>query len=187
MGAIQRSSAALIVALFTPLRLTAPLFCFGLLPFSVIQHVVRASYALSERREPFRLAVVQNGVVVGLGLVITPLFHITGLSTVYIVGYAVTAVVAFSHFAHRLGRLRYSEVTVLVRMAAAAVAMATVVAASQALLHWGDRQPAPLVAIGVGTIVGIATYPAFLWGLRADGDLRALVAVARRLVQRTAR
>ncbi|MGD9752310.1 MAG: murein biosynthesis integral membrane protein MurJ [Acidimicrobiia bacterium] len=163
------------------------LFCFGLLPFSIVQHIIRASYALSERREPFRLAVVQNGVVVGLGIVFTPLFAITGLSVVYIVGYVVTAVVAFSHFAHRLGRLRFSEVAMLPRMVAAAVAMATVVAASQALLTWGSRTVPAVVAVAVGTVVGGVTYPAFLWGLRADGDLRALLAIGRRLLQRTAR
>ncbi|MCC6436036.1 MAG: murein biosynthesis integral membrane protein MurJ [Acidimicrobiales bacterium] len=163
------------------------LFCFGLLPFSVIQYVVRAYYALSERREPFRLAVVQNGVVVGLGLLVTPLFAINGLSVVYIVGYAVTAVLAFSRFAHRLGRLRYSEVTMLPRMVGAALAMATVVAAVQALLHWGDRSVAPLLTLVAGTVVGAATYPAFLWALRADDDLRALAAIARRLAQRPAR
>ncbi|MEZ5234819.1 MAG: polysaccharide biosynthesis C-terminal domain-containing protein [Acidimicrobiales bacterium] len=130
---------------------------------------------------------VQNGVVVGLGIVFTPLFAITGLSVVYIVGYVVTAVVAFSHFAHRLGRLRFSEVAMLPRMVAAAVAMATVVAASQALLTWGSRTVPAVVAVAVGTVVGGVTYPAFLWGLRADGDLRALLAIGRRLLQRTAR
>lgn len=162
---------------------TAAIFAWyavGLLPFSVIQHVVRAYYALSETRPPFRLAVLQYGVVIALGLVASPIFGVPGLAWAYAVGFLVTAVVAFSWFAHRLGVLRYSEVAVLPRMVGAALAMATVVAAVQALLVWGGREVDPYVGSALGVLVGAVAYPAFLWGLRADGDLRALLDVLRR-------
>ena len=167
-------------------RLTAQLFRYftlGLLPFSVTQHVVRAFYALAETGPPFRLAVVQYGVVVGLGVVASPLFGVPGLSIAYVVAYAVSGVVAFSWFAHRLGRLRFSEVAVLPRMVGAALAMAAVVAASQALLGWGERSVSAPWACVVGIAAGACAYPGFLWALRADGDLRALLAVARRLAR----
>jgi hypothetical protein len=53
-----------------------------------------------------------------------------------------------------------------------------------ALLQWGDRSvPAPvLAAVGLG--VGVVSYVAYLWALRADADLRALVALARRVLGR---
>ena len=159
-------------------------FALGLVPFSTSQFVIRAYYAQSETRPPFRLAVVQYAVIVGLGVVLSPLFGVAGLSAAYAIGFAVTGVVSFSWFAHRLGILRFSDVAMLPRMAAAAVAMAMVVAASQALLSWGERRTAPLPASLIGVLVGAVSYPAFLWALRADDDLRSLLAAARRITGR---
>jgi putative peptidoglycan lipid II flippase len=159
-------------------------FAIGLLPFSVIQHVVRAYYALSETRPPFRVAVLQNALVVGAGVVAAPVFGVSGLAAAYAGGYLVTAVVAFSWFAHRLGRLRRSEVRAVPRMIAAALGMAVVVAASRALLTWGGRTASPVLSIVIGAVVGVASYVLFLATLDADGDLWAFVAVARRIVRR---
>lgn len=159
-------------------------FVLALLPFSIIQHVVRAYYALSETRPPFRVAVVQNALIVGMGLVASPLFGVAGLAAVYALGYWITALVAFAWFARRLGRLRYSEVAVLPRLVLAAIEMAVVVVAVEQLLSWGGRSVHPLVAMMVGTAAAGGSYVVFLAGLRADDDLRALLAVARRTIRR---
>lgn len=159
-------------------------FMFGLLPFSIIQHVVRAFYALADTRPPFRVAVVQNILVVGMGLVASPILGVAGLAAAYGVGYWITAVIAFGWFAHRLGTFRYSEVTIVVRLMLAALQMAVVVVATEELLAWGGRPVHPLVALSVGTVAAAGSYIVFLAGLRADEDLRALLDVGRRLLKR---
>jgi len=172
-----RGSVAITVVIFR-------WFVLGLLPFSIIQHVVRAYYALSETRPPFRVALLQNALVVGMGLVAAPIFGVAGLAAVYAVGYWATALVAFGWFAHRLGRVRYSEVVVVARTMASAVGMAVVVLAVTALLGWGGRTVHPVVALTVGGAAAAGSYVVFLVSLRADDDLRALLGVARRLVRR---
>jgi putative peptidoglycan lipid II flippase len=159
-------------------------FTIGLLPFSVIQHVVRAYYALSETRAPFRVAVVQNVIVVGAVAVAAALFGVAGLAAAYAGGYLVTAVVAFSWFAHHLGRLRTGDVRAVPRMIVAALGMAVVVAASQALLTWGGRSASPVLSLVIGAVVGVASYVLFLATLDADADLWAFVGAARRMVRR---
>ncbi len=156
----------------------------GLGAFSVYQFVVRGYYSLSDTATPFRLALVQNGVIIGTGLVLAPRFGLRGLAASFAIGFVVSAVVSFSRFARRVGRFPISAVAVVPRMVAAALAMAAVTAAVVAVLGWGGRSlPAPVVS-AVGVSVAAASYPAFLWVFRADEDLRALVVLVRRLVNR---
>ncbi len=161
-----------------------PVFSLALVPFSISQYVIRSYYARSDTRTPVRIALVQYGVVIGLGLVIAPIYQVPGLSIVYTIGYGAGGVVAFSWFARSLGRLRYSEVTMLPRMVAAAVAMAVVVAAVLALLGWGARTTPALVQVLAGTVIGLAVYPGFLWVLGVTADLQAALDLGRRVLRR---
>ena len=195
---LMAPASAGLVALAPPLMRSLPLtaegaeltagilawFASGLAAFSVYQYVVRSFYALSDTSTPFRLAVLQNSLILAAGFVLTPRFGLLGLAASFVLGFVVVAVVGFSRFAHRIGRVPRSQVAVLPRLAAAAVAMAVVSAAAVALLEWGDRSvPAP-VAAAVGLVVAVGSYGAYLWALRADDDLRALVGLARRVLGR---
>ncbi len=160
-------------------------FSVGLLPFSISQYVIRSSYARSDTRTPVRIAAVQYGVVIGLGLLVAPIYQVPGLSVAYAIGYGAAGMMAFSWFARSLGRLRYSEVAMLPRMVAAAVGMAVVVAAVQALLGWGSRTTPPMVQLVAGGLVGVTVYPGFLWALGANSDLQAGIDLGRRVLRRS--
>jgi putative peptidoglycan lipid II flippase len=159
-------------------------FCIGLVPFSVFQHTVRGYYAVSETSQPFRLAIVQYGVVVGLGVVASPLFGIPGLAAAYAIGFVVSAVVAFARFARRLGRIPVGEVRAVPRMAGAALGAATMMAATVTVLQWGSRSPSDVLVAVVAATVGVVAYPAYLWGFGAADDLGRLVAALRRAAGR---
>jgi putative peptidoglycan lipid II flippase len=180
MGSIPRLSAS-------GADLTAAIlawFSVGLAAFSVFQYVVRCFYALSDTRTPFRLALVQHGLVVGLGVVLAPTFGVRGLAAAYAVAFLVSAVVAFAAFAKRVGRLPVSSVRPVGAMLVAAVAMATVAAAAVALVRWDGRAVAAPVQSAVGVAVAVAVYPAYLWAFRADADLRTAARLLRRVLGR---
>ncbi len=151
----------------------------GLFAYAVFQYVVRAFYALEDTGTPFRLVAVQQAIVVVLGFVLSSTFGIVGLAVAFSTAYVVSAVLGFRAFALRIGRLPVSAVGVIPRIVAAAVSMAIVVAAVVALLGWGGRELPNLVVAVVGIAVGVGAYLAYLWGLRADGDLQTLVAMLR--------
>jgi putative peptidoglycan lipid II flippase len=159
-------------------------FAAGLAAFSVYHYVVRSFYALSDTSTPFRLAVLQNTLILAAGVTLTPRLGLLGLAASYVVGFSVSSVVGFSRFAHRIGGVPVSRVAVLPRMVAAAVAMAVVCAAVVTVLQWGDRSPPPVLVAGTGGVAGVVAYLAYLWALRADADLRALLRVARRVLRR---
>ncbi|MFN0026760.1 MAG: murein biosynthesis integral membrane protein MurJ [Acidimicrobiales bacterium] len=159
-------------------------FSVGLVPFSISQYVIRSFYARSDTRTPVRIALVQYGVIIGLGLVVAPIYQVPGLSVVYTIGYGAAGLVAFSWFARSLGRLRFSEVAMLPRMAAAAVGAAVVMAAVLALLGWGARTTPPTVQLVAGGLVGLVVYPGFLWAMGTTSDLQAGLDLGRRVLRR---
>lgn len=159
-------------------------FAAGLAAFSVYHYVVRSFYALSDTTTPFRLAVLQTALVLSAGLLLTPRFGLVGLAASYLFGFTASAVVGFSRFTHRIGRVPASQVAVLPRLVAASLAMAAVTAAVLRLMHWGSRSPSPLALAAVGTVVAGTSYVGYVWALRADADLRSLVALLGRFRRR---
>ncbi|MPY92789.1 MAG: murein biosynthesis integral membrane protein MurJ [Acidimicrobiia bacterium] len=159
-------------------------FATGLVAFSVYQYVVRSFYALSDTTTPFRLAMLQNSFIIGAAVVLAPTFGLLGLAASFVLGFWVVAVAGFSRFAHRIGRVPASRVAVLPRIVGASLAMAATSGAVVSLLEWGDRAPPAPAAAAAGLLAAAVAYPAYLWALRADGDLRALAAVLGRMVGR---
>ena len=165
LAAADAKRVAAVLVWYAPGLIAYSIFLFGLRPF----------YALGDTRTPFRINLFQNALHIVLALILGIRYGAEGLAATHTLAYAAAALMAFAASARRFGRVPISEVQPLVGMAAAAIALATIVAAALALLGWSGRHVPALVQLVIAALLGLGLYPIFLGVLGAKSDLDSVL------------
>ena len=156
-GAATGSSAHLIGS-------NLAMFGLGLLGYSVYLYTLRGFYALRDTRTPFFLNLAENGINVALAVILEPVLGVPGLALAYAMAYLAAAVIALWALRRRVGRLDTTRtMRTIVRIGAACLAMAGVVAAAIRLIG------GPYVLQTVyGVVLGVAVFAAAILVLRVE-------------------
>jgi len=147
-------------------------FALGLVPFSLYLYALRGFYALHDTRTPFLLNVLENGINIGLALVLSRWLDVRGLALAYAGAYGVAAVAAVTVLGRRTGGHLGGSAIALARPLMAAAAMAVAVRLAVTALPDTTSDGA---VVAVGVLLGAATYAAALaaLGVSEAGELLA--------------
>lgn len=144
-------------------------FAVGLPGFSSYLFTLRGFYAMKNTRTPFWLNVFENGVNIGLALVLVRIWGVVGLALSFALAYNVAAVAAVVVLCrHSPGFDWRALATTWLRLLAAALAMAVVVYGVVRVMSPGSAwMLVPTIAAGVA--VGAASYLGAIMVLKVPG------------------
>jgi len=148
-------------------------FALGLAPYAFVQLVLRACWALEDRRTPVVLVAVQQGALVLPALVLSPLVGIRGLAASFAIGYAIGAVVALRHLVVDRRALGRADLTGIGQLLVAAATMAILVGLLDRFVLAGSFLGAEARVV-VGAVVGATIYAASLVARGGGEDLRII-------------
>jgi putative peptidoglycan lipid II flippase len=158
---------------------TLQVFALSLVPFSIYLYAMRAFYALQDTRTPFVLNAFENGLNVGLAIVLFPHLGVQGLALAWSGAYGLAAVVALVVLGRRIGSVTGPVVIrSSVRAGLAALAMGVVAAPIAGAIGRSSPGTAFLATAAAGA-AGAVVYVGGLVALRSD-ELASLVALVRR-------
>ena len=151
----------------------------GLVPFSVYLYALRGFYALHDTFTPFWVNAIENGVNIGLAVVLFPSLGVQGLAWAWTGAYAIAAVIALVVLARRVPDPVDRDVGLAAGRAAIGTAVLAIVAAVLAAAIGSSPANRALLATAVAALVAGGCYAFTLVALRTP-ELGSLLAVLRR-------
>ncbi len=156
----------------------------GLVPFSIYLYTLRGFYALSDTFTPFWINAIENGINVGLAVLLFPSLGVQGLALAWSGAYTVAAVIAVVVLR---GRVPHPVDRTVAMSAARAVvgtgALAIVAGLLAAAIGHATANAALLATVAAG-LAGGAVYLVALVAMRTP-ELGSLIAVLRRSTSAT--
>jgi len=158
---------------------TLQAMAIGLVPFSLYLYALRAFYALHDTFTPFWINAIENGVNIGLAVVLFPALGVQGLAWAWAGAYAIAAVLALFVLARRVPAPVDRDVGLTALRAGVGTVVLALVAAGLAAAIGSASANRALLAAGVAGLIAGGVYALVLVVLRTP-ELGSLLAVLRR-------
>jgi putative peptidoglycan lipid II flippase len=158
---------------------TLQAMAIGLVPFSLYLYALRAFYALHDTFTPFWINAIENGVNIGLAVVLFPSLGVQGLAWAWAGAYTIAAILALVVLARRVPAPVDRDVGLTTARAAAGAAVLALVAAVLAAAIGSASANRALLATGLAGLVAGGVYALTLLVLRTP-ELGSLLGVLRR-------
>jgi len=158
---------------------TLQAMAIGLVPFSLYLYALRAFYALHDTFTPFWINAIENGVNIGLAVVLFPALGVQGLAWAWAGAYAIAAVLALFVLARRVPAPVDRDVGLAALRAGVGTVVLALVAAGLAAAIGSASANRALLAAGVAGLIAGGVYALVLVVLRTP-ELGSLLAVLRR-------